>query len=197
MELKLVLPLPVSLNQLYINKYSYNPKTKRSEPTGARILSKAGMMSKKLIQKAANKQITKQTWDYEWTKNNFLYMDATIYFNRTNRDDNNIYKLLCDALEKIVYDNDSRILIRTQRIYYTTTEPRVELYIHAVDYIGIFDDEAQLHSFESVCKSCKRYGNNCSILSKAKEGRIQEEIVDMVCGKYTKKSETKKATKSK
>jgi Holliday junction resolvase RusA-like endonuclease len=190
MNLKLVLPLPLSLNQLYINKYSYNPKTKKSEPTGARILSKAGMMSKKLIQKAAKKQMLKQDWDYEKTKETYIYMDTTIYFNRTNRDDNNIYKLLCDALEKIVYDNDSRVLIRTQRILYTTTEPRVELHIHEVDYKGIFDDQAQLDSFESVCSTCSRYNNNCSILAKAKEGRIQEDIdmEEMKCLKYKKKA---------
>jgi hypothetical protein len=73
----------------------------------------------------------------------------------------------------------------------------VELHIHEVDYIGIFDNQTQLDSFESVCSTCSRYGNNCSILAKAKEGRIQEDIVDMKCLKYKKKAETKKAAKSK
>jgi Holliday junction resolvase RusA-like endonuclease len=192
MELRLTLPLPTSINALYINQAKYNPKTKKYEPTGQRILSKEGVHSKQLIAKATKQQMKKQIWDFEYTKENYIYMDTVIYFNRKGRDDNNIYKLLCDTLEGIVYDNDSRVLIRTQRVLYDTDNPRVEVHIHPVDYIGIFDDQKALDDFESVCKDCKRYGRNCSILKAAKEGRIQEEIVNGVCAKYeTKKTATK------
>lgn len=68
MELNLTIPVPVSINQLYVNQFKYNPKTKRREPTGARILSKQGSTTKKLIQKAARNQMKNQKWDYEWTK---------------------------------------------------------------------------------------------------------------------------------
>lgn len=189
MELYLTVPLPTSLNKLYVNQYKFNPKTRKSEPTGARVLSAEGSKSKMLIQKDTRNQMKKQVWNFEYTKENFIYLDATIYFNRMGRDDNNLYKLLCDALEGIVYDNDSRVLIRTQRIYYDTKEPRMELHIHPVEYIGIFDDQEMLDTFESVCKTCSRYANNCSILLKAKEGRIQEEIdmVELECLKYKKK----------
>lgn len=187
-QLHLTLPLPLSLNQLYINQTSYNPKTKKRVMTGKRILSDAGVMSKKNIQKQANKQLKKQVWDYEATKENYIYMDTIIYFNKKGRDDNNIYKLLCDSLEKIAYDNDSRVLIRTQRILYDTKNPHIEVLLSPVEYIGIFDNQQELNEFEDQCITCSRYTKGrCSILVKAKEGRIQEEIESMQCSKYTEK----------
>lgn len=188
LRLHLTLPLPLSLNQLYINEYKYNPKSRKKEPTGKRILSNKGTMSKKNIQKYAKKQMQKQTWNYECTKDNYLYMDTIIYFNKKGRDDNNIYKLLCDSLEKIAYDNDSRVLIRTQRIFYDTENPHIEVLLFPVDYIGIFDNQEELDEFEDQCKTCRRYlDGRCSILVKAKEGRIQEEIINMECSEYKEK----------
>jgi hypothetical protein len=177
MELKLELPVPTSLNKLYVNQYKYNPKTKKREPTGAKVLSREGLLVKKKIQKIA-KQCVKNNkeWDYDFTLENYLYLDVIIYFNRKGRDDNNTYKLLCDSLEKIVYDNDSRVLIRTQKILYDTVNPRIKVHLYPVEYIGIFNNEQELYTFEKNCQGCKRYKNNCSILKQAKEGRIQKEI---------------------
>ncbi|MCR8641364.1 RusA family crossover junction endodeoxyribonuclease [Paenibacillus sp. N1-5-1-14] len=184
MNLKLVLPLPVSINDLYINEYKWNPKSKKREPTGRRIMSKEGERVKKEIQHAATEQLNGQNWEYNYTLDNFIYMDTNIFFNRMGRDDNNIYKLLPDSLEKIVYDNDSRVLIRTQMILFDSNNPRVEVEFSPVKYIGIFKTQNLLNDFEDKCRECKRYARNCSILRKAKEGRIQDEIVEFVCTKY-------------
>ena len=190
MKIKLVLPLPVSINKLYINQYTWNPKTKTRVPTGKRIMSEEGKKIKKMIQLETIKQLQSQEWDYEWTKTNYIYQDCYIYMNRAGRDDNNIFKLLNDSLEKIVYDNDSRVLTRTQRILIDSENPRVELIISQVPFRGIFDTEEQMQQFEEKCKTCKRYKNNCSILKKAKEGRIQKEIDEKLnCKKYKKKKE--------
>lgn len=186
--LKLTLPLPVSINKLYINQASYSPKTRSRVPTGKRIMSSEGKKVKNSIIKAAKEQMKTQQWDYELTKERYLYLDTYIYMNRLGRDDNNIYKLLNDSLEKIVYDNDSRILTRTQKILIDTENPRVEVSLRPVEYIGIFDHEVKLHNFESNCMTCKRYSRNCSVLKKAKEGRIQEEInSELECNKYSLK----------
>jgi Holliday junction resolvase RusA-like endonuclease len=185
LEIKLVLPLPVSINKLYINQYTWNPKTKTRVPTGKRIMSEEGKKIKKMIQLETIKQLQSQEWDYEWTKTNYIYQDCYIYMNRAGRDDNNIFKLLNDSLEKIVYDNDSRVLTRTQRILIDSENPRVELIISQVPFRGIFDNEEQMQQFEEKCKTCRRYKNNCSILKKAKEGRIQKEIDENLnCIKY-------------
>lgn len=188
MQLYLTLTLPVSLNQLYISEYKWNPISKQREPTGKRILSDKGVMNKKLIQKDAKKQMRKQYWDYEWTKENYLYMDTIIYFNKKGRDDNNIYKVLCDALEKIVYDNDSRVLIRTQRVFYDAKHPKIEVFLFPVDYVGIFDSEQDYEEFVDNCKTCRYYQNGkCSVLNGAIESRIQEEIENMICRKFIEK----------
>lgn len=185
MNVQLTIPIPVSINKLYINQYKFNSITKKKEPTGARILSVEGVNSKKRIQKEAIKQMKTQSWSYEYTKNNYIYIDLVFFFNRMGRDSDNCLKLLQDSLQGIVYDNDSRVLCRVQRVMYDSDNPRVELYIHPVDYVGIFDSKDEFDEFESNCKNCKRYARNCSILAKAKEGRIQEEIdTDYYCSKF-------------
>ena len=51
--------------------------------------------------------------------------------------------------------------------------------------MGIFDNKDVLKTFEDKCMDCSRYKRNCSILKKAKEGRIQNEIGnDFICSKY-------------
>ncbi|MET3209612.1 UNVERIFIED_CONTAM: Holliday junction resolvase RusA-like endonuclease [Paenibacillus sp. PvR008] len=185
MKLNLTLPLPVSINDLYINQYVWDVRIRKRVPTGKRILSKEGEKVKEQITVAASEQIKSQPWDYEYTKTHYLYMDTLIYFNRKGRDDNNIYKLNNDALEKIVYDNDSRVLTRTQRILYDKKNPRVELTFTPVEYIGIFDNEKSYIKFLEKCKTCSRYKRNCSILKAATEGFVQEEIDDeRKCFKY-------------
>ncbi|KAF6630687.1 RusA family crossover junction endodeoxyribonuclease [Paenibacillus sp. EKM208P] len=184
MRLNLTLPLPVSINDLYINQYVWDAKIRKRVPTGKRILSKEGEKVKKQIIDAASNQIKTQEWDYEYTKTHYLYMDTLIYFNRKGRDDNNIYKLNNDALEKIVYDNDSRILTRTQRILYDKKNPRVELTFTPVEYIGIFDNKETYIEFLENCKTCSRYKRNCSILKAATEGYVQDEIDEGSCFKY-------------
>ncbi|MGG3920337.1 RusA family crossover junction endodeoxyribonuclease [Geobacillus thermodenitrificans] len=187
LKIKLTIPLPISINKLYINQYVYDPKTKKWIPTGKRIMSEEGKKLKEQIQLETIKQLQSQEWDYEWTKTNYIYQDCYIYMNRMGRDDNNIFKLLNDSLEKIVYENDSRVLTRTQRILIDKYNPRVELVLSQTPFIGIFDDKEQLKKFESKCKTCRRYKNNCSILKKAKEGRIQKEIDENLnCIKYKK-----------
>ena len=40
--------------------------------------------------------------------------------------------------------------------------------------------------FESRCIGCNRYKRNCSILQKAKEGRIQKDVENLECKKFKK-----------
>lgn len=185
MYLKLTLPLPISVNNLYKNKGVYNKKLKAFIPTGQRIMSPEGEKLKKQIQEAAREQMKDQNWNYEWTKKNFIYLDTYLFFNRAGRDADNTYKLLQDSLAKIVFDNDSRVLVRTQRILFDNQNPRVIIEAFPVPHKGIFNNQEQLDEFESKCKTCKRYKRNCSILNKAKEGRIQKEIdSELNCSKF-------------
>jgi Holliday junction resolvase RusA-like endonuclease len=195
MELKLVLPLPTSINKLYINQHQYNPKTRSYEPTGKRILSKEGRKVKARIQGEARVQSQGQNWDYDWTKENYCYQDAVIFFARRGADDNNIYKLLNDSLEGIVYDNDSRVLVRTQKIMYDSKNPRVEVTLKPVDFIGIFDNKNELDKFIKRCQNCSRYRQGkCSILTDSQKGIVRQEISDVnspYCMSFKEKSSKK------
>lgn len=192
LELKLTLPVPTSINALYINQFMYDQKARRRIPTGGRILSKEGELCKQQIQFHAEKQLSEQIWDYEWTagKNNFLHMDANIYFARRGRDSDNVYKLLHDSLEKIVFENDSRVLARTQKVLYDTVNPRIELTLTPVEYVGVFEDQEKADTFEANCKGCTRYlEGRCSILVDSLAATVREEIEtdDQVCTKYKEK----------
>lgn|GEM_PF-800462 len=188
LRLELILPVPTSINALYINQFAYNPKTRKREMTGARILSKQGEKRKQEIADAAKQQMESQEWDYEWTKENYVYQDAVIHFARRGSDDNNIYKLLNDTLEGIAYDNDSRVLVRTQRIVYDSKNPRVEVTLTPVDFVGIFKDQEEADQFELRCNDCTRYlKGRCSILVDSQIGTVREEIGSInepICEKY-------------
>ncbi|MEX0596518.1 MAG: hypothetical protein WD512_08445, partial [Candidatus Paceibacterota bacterium] len=101
-------------------------------------MSKEGNKVKEKIIKQTKEQMKDQDWDYGYTFDNFVYQDSWIYMNRQGRDDNNIYKLLNDSLEGVVYENDSRVLTRTQRILIDKDNPRVEVLLTPVDFKGIF-----------------------------------------------------------
>jgi len=152
-------------------------------------LTKEAKEYKQAFSEYAKVQVERQQWDMEETRSRHYYMDCIYYFPRIDMDEQNYPKCMSDALNGIAYVDDNFILTRTNSIYYDTKNPRVELTIYPVEYIGIFDNEETLELFEDNCHQCKRYGRNCSILKAAKEGRIQEEIIGLICGKHTKQKE--------
>ena len=120
-------------------------------------------------------------------KTQHFYVDAIFYFDRTDNDCNNRWKLICDAItdSRCVWLDDNVCCERVMAIRYDSKNPRIELTIYPVDYIGIFDSREQFDTFEANCTRCTRYKNGkCSILRKATEGRIQDEIKDMICSKF-------------
>lgn len=140
----------------------------------------------KEFEKYAKEQVKLQNWDIEQTRNIHHYMDCIFYFDRTDKDSQNYFKVMSDVLNGIAYIDDRTILTRTNEQYYDSSNPRIEIIIHPVKYRGIFESEIHMNEFEDKCRSCKRYKRNCSILNKAKEGRIQKEINDdFVCNKYS------------
>ena len=147
--------------------------------------SEATKYQKELI-KYVKEEVKKQNYTLESNKTRHFYIDAIFYFDRTDRDPNNYFKCMLDAITDtgLIWVDDNVTCERVQRIYYDSSNPRIELEIYPCGYIGVFDDASQLEQFESRCIGCKRYKRNCSILQKAKEGRIQEEIIGLECSKY-------------
>lgn len=141
---------------------------------------------KKEFSTYAKEQVELQNWNIEQTRDIHHYMDCIFYFDRTDKDEQNYMKVLCDTLNGIAYIDDRNLLTRTHEVYYDSKNPRIEITIHPVKYRGIFRSEVDMINFETDCVDCKRYKNNCSILKKAKEGRIQEDIRDGVCSKFNR-----------
>ncbi|MCP1159260.1 RusA family crossover junction endodeoxyribonuclease [Bacillus infantis] len=142
---------------------------------------------KKKFSTYAKEQVKLQEWDIESTRDIHHYVDCIFYFDRTDKDEQNYMKVLCDTLNGIAYIDDKKVLTRTHEVFYDSANPRIEITIHPVTYRGIFPNELHMQQFEENCMTCKRYKRNCSILNKAKEGRVQGEIDgEFVCGKYSK-----------
>lgn len=132
---------------------------------------------KKRFEAYLKREVTKQKWDKTQTAEGHWYLDCVFVQSRTNQDNNNYYKLLCDALTGIVIEDDKNVLVRTQKVLYDAKNPRFYAILRPVEYTGIFNNEADYAQFfESNCATCKKNHEKCSILRKAKEGRIQEEM---------------------
>lgn len=148
---------------------------------------------KKWFSSYIKEEIQKQQWNIEVNKTQHFYCDCVFYFDRIDKDCNNYFKLLLDAITEtgMVWLDDNVVCERVQRIYYDTENPRIDIQIYPVDYVGVFDSHDELENFENKCITCKRYKRNCSLLRKAKEGRIQNEIQIgefcdvLICDKYS------------
>jgi crossover junction endodeoxyribonuclease RusA len=147
---------------------------------------------KKEFKKYIEEQVKIQNWKSSTDKTQHYYCDCIFYFDRIDKDCNNYFKCSLDAIteSQLVWTDDNIVCERVNRIYYDSKNPRIEMNIHPVDYVGIFDYYDNFKDFEDRCKGCIRYSRNCSIFRKAKEGRVQEEISGYYdCCKYKEKKE--------
>lgn len=178
-----------SLIPTSVNHYlSYRTIMRGGRPIAMSYVTSEAKKYKKDFSSYTASQTKQQNWymsDDEFQK---YYVDAVFYFPRIDMDCNNYWKCMFDAITEAecVWLDDTQACERVQGIYYDTKNPRIELTIRPVEYVGIFPNRNILNVFEDNCKTCKRYKRNCSILRKAKEGRIQEEIDvdDYDCKKY-------------
>lgn len=180
--LKLTSPIPLSVNH-YLGTRAI---LKNGKPMAMVYETGDAKKYKKEFIKYIHEQIKEQNWDLPVTPTQHFYCDCVFYFDRIDKDCNNYFKLLLDSIteSESIWADDNVVCERVNRIYYDSSNPRIELEIYPVDYIGIFDNKEQLNCFEDKCRTCQRYKRNCSILNKAKEGRIQEEICSLECNKY-------------
>lgn len=119
-SLKLSLPVPPSVNSIYYN----------TRGGGRRLTSKAEKYMKD-ARAMANQAIDEQSWIAQ-KKGVWLYLDLVFYFpDRRRRDSHNCLKVLLDALEEIVYEDDMYVMPRIQSVEYDKENPRVELHIQA------------------------------------------------------------------
>lgn len=181
-ELRLTSPISPSVNH-YLG---WRAILKNGKPMAMSYKKPEAVKYQKEFAEYVKKEVKKQGWIKSDNKFQHYYMDCYFYFDRVDKDANNSFKCLADAItdSEVVWIDDTQLCERVQGIYYDSENPRIEIIIRPVDYIGVFDNASQLEKFESNCIGCNRYKRNCSILQKAKEGRIQEEICDGICSKY-------------
>lgn len=186
MKLYLTSPIAPSVNHYM----SYRVINRNNRPTAMSYKTSAAIKYRAEFSQYVIDEVAKQGWDLVPNKTQHFYADAVFYFDRTDRDANNYFKVMLDAITdtQLIWLDDNVVCERVQRIYYDSQNPRIELTIYPVDYIGIFDDAAQMEAFTSVCLGCTRYQKNCSVLRKAIEGRIQGEINNGVCTKFKHKT---------
>ena len=183
-HLHLTSPIPPSVNH-YLG---YRAIIKNGKPMATSYKTTEAKKYQKEFGKYIQEQVNKQNWNLTPNEFQHFYVDAVFYFDRVDKDPNNYFKCSLDAITEtgLIWLDDNVVCERVQRIYYDSKNPRLELDIYPVDYIGIFDNISQLEKFESNCFGCSRYKRNCSVLQKAKEGRIQDEIKNMICTKLKK-----------
>lgn len=185
-ELKLVSPIPPSVNH-YL---SYRAIMRNGKPLAMSYKTREATKYQQEFIKYVRKEVFNQKWKPNRDKFQHYYIDADFYFPRIDMDCNNYWKCMFDAITEtgLVWIDDNVTCERVNHIYYDSENPRIELTIQPTDYIGVFENASQMEAFEAICVGCKRYKRNCSVLQKAKEGRIQREIVDGVCTKYAENS---------
>lgn len=183
-HLYLTSPIPPSVNH-YL---SYRAIIKNGKPMAMSYKTSEAVKYQKRFTEYVRQEVIKQNWNTDLNKNQHYYVDCDFYFDRTDRDCNNYFKCMLDAITdtRSVWYDDNIVCERVNHIYYDNKNPRIELHIYPVDYIGIFKNISQLESFENNCFGCSKYKRKCSVLQKAKEGRIQSEIENLVCSKYKK-----------
>lgn len=188
---RLVLPVPTSVNKLYHVAYRYNAKTGEMSPTSQIIMSKEGKKMKARLIGEAQKQMKSQkaNWNIDDSLERFINQEIEIVFARRGSDGNNIFKLLNDSMEGIIYHNDSKVKDIVKKITYNPKNPRLIVTYTVSDQIGIFDNESQLNEFEERCKDCSRYRNGkCRILQDSKEGTEREEATQFDCFSFKERA---------
>lgn len=184
-SLKLTIPIPPSINNDYMKPRAIMTHGK---PMAMLYESKVAKDFKKSIVDMVKKEIKLQNFKTQLDK--YTRIEWTWYFARVNQDTNNYYKCMIDALtecDMLIWRDDNISANNDKRIYYDSSNPRVELNIYYEDWIGVFDNIELYNQFVfDNCNQCKRgLKGNCSIHSKALENKIQEEIdiVNLTCSK--------------
>lgn len=157
-------PIPESVNHYLLDRVIRKGKNNLV----IKYPSKGNVEYKKVFEPYIKQIVKDSGWDKEITRGKHYYLSTIFYFDRTDKDEQNYYKMPCDIMNGIVYIDDSMILTRCDRIYYTynkDVEPHVEFTLYPVDYIGIWDSQEEYNNFLEQCKTCRNFKDmNCKRL---------------------------------
>lgn len=188
-ELHITSPIPPSVNHYTAARCVI----KNGRPLSIVYKTKEAVLYQTNFKEAVAQAVKEQCWNTDLDTPRHFYVDAVFYMDKKHRDCNNTWKCMLDAITdtQLVWPDDDVVCERVKKILYDPVNPRVELCIHYVDYIGVFDTEAQFEAFKARnCIDCKRYKRNCTLLKNAMNGRVQDEIDGFVCSKCSKQRDT-------
>lgn len=181
-SLRITSPIPPSVNH-YL---AHRAVIKNGRPLALVYKTKEAIAYQAAFKERVIHAVEAQNWPTDLENPRHIYVDGCFYMDKKHRDCNNAWKCMLDAITEteLVWKDDDIVCERVNKIVYDADNPRVELYIHYVEYVGIFDNEDQLETFKNDnCIGCKRYKRNCTLLRNAIEGRVQEEIDGYICTK--------------
>ncbi|NCU28496.1 MAG: RusA family crossover junction endodeoxyribonuclease [Candidatus Moranbacteria bacterium] len=116
---KIDLPLPVSLNHMYINIRG-----------GGKRLNKRAEEYMRVARSLVNEAMLEQNWKMT-NQGYWYYVDMIFYLPDVRiRDNHNMFKLLFDVLEGYVFCNDYYIMPRVESVELDRSNPRIELRFH-------------------------------------------------------------------
>lgn len=114
-KLKLTLPLPPSINHMYVNTKFGGKRLSNSAEDYVRV---ARAKINLFVEEQSYKKQNKETWQY---------IDLVFFMpDRRIRDSHNMIKLLLDVLQGPVYENDYWIMPRVQGVEYDKENARIE-----------------------------------------------------------------------
>lgn len=114
----IMLPLPPSVNHMYIHKRN-----------GSKILTREAEDYVRKSRAMINESMELQSWEVQGEK---VWYYAELYFfmkDRRIKDSHNMLKLLLDVMQGIAFGNDYYVMPRIHAVEYDEQFPRVEVVI--------------------------------------------------------------------
>ena len=117
--------LPPSVNAAYKNRHQEGQK--------GRALTKIAQNWKLVTGYAARTAARQHGWDMPEPEKKIVLEVVAFWPDKRRRDMNNLHKLLCDALEGVLYPDDKMVLVRDMDFSLDRKCPRLELCLYLKD----------------------------------------------------------------
>lgn len=121
-ELKLILPMAVSVNHLYMFRKGKRFMTKKGE----QYMRDVFIIAEEVVKKKKYKIEQEGVWLVAELR--FYYPDKRV------RDCHNMHKLVMDALEGVAFHNDRWVLVEDKFVGLDKENPRIEVRIRPQNY---------------------------------------------------------------
>lgn len=126
--IKITLDIPPSVNHCYVNIAGQRK---------GRKLTEAAKNWKLLAGYEANQAKWKQGWIYPGKDEKIVLLLWAFWPDRRPRDMNNCHKLLPDALENVLFENDKNVLVRDMDFSFDAKRPRLEIVVARKDEVDV------------------------------------------------------------